>query len=237
MNRRFDIVFFDLGFTLVWFNPSMGDIVTRAWNDVGLTTTREQVVEAIRQMWAEEDAQVPAGFPATREFDDRAEYERGLKVMRLLGGTDETMVSAYLARVDQLFLEPDAICLYDDVIATLNSLQSAGYHRLGIISNWSWNLIDRCKQVGIDHYFEIIMASAYAGFNKPHPGIFAHTLAQVGVSPDRAIHIGDRYDADVLGARAAGLTGVLLDRKNEAGEIDCPVIQNLPMLIDWLVAL
>ena len=201
MTKPFDMIFFDVGFTLVWFNPSMGEIVTRAWNDVGLPATQEQVQQAVRQMWTEEDEQVTGEFPATQEFDDEAEYQRALKVLHLLDGSDEAMARAYLARVDELFNAPDAILAFDDVDPVLSRLQSMGY-RLGVISNWSWNLVDRCKQAGIDHYFEIITASAYAGFNKPHPGIFHYTLEQVGVTPDRAVHIGDRYEADVEGARS-----------------------------------
>lgn len=45
---------------------------------------------------------------------------------------------------------------------------------------------------------------------KPDPAFFAVALEQLGVSADGAAMVGDDIDADVLGAQAAGLTGVLV---------------------------
>jgi len=234
MTKRYDVVFLDMGYTLIWFYPSAGELIARAWNDAGLSATPEQVQKAFMTIWREEDqAAITSGFPPTKEYDEQAEYQRNLKVMRLLGGEDEALVHAYSARVNELFLQPGAIRLYDDALPALEQLKSDGY-RLSIVSNWSWNLIDRCKQVGLDGYFDVIMSSAYAGYSKPHPEIFRQTLEKVGVPADRAVHIGDFYHADVVGARSAGVTGILLDRKNEAKEVDCPVIHDLWGLLDWL---
>jgi FMN phosphatase YigB (HAD superfamily) len=43
------------------------------------------------------------------------------------------------------------------------------------------------------------------GWLKPDPKIFHHTLAELGVPPEQAVHIGDTDDLDVEGARAAGM--------------------------------
>ena len=234
MTKRYDVVFLDMGYTLVWFYPSAGELIARAWNDAGLSATPEQVQKAFMAIWSEEDkAAITSGFPPTKEYDEQAEYQRNLKVMRLLGGEDEALVHAYGARANELFLRPGAIRLYDDALPALAQLKSDGY-RLGIVSNWSWNLIDRCKHVGIDGYFDVIMASAYAGNSKPHPEIFRQTLERVGVSAEIAVHVGDFYHADVVGARSAGATGILLDRKGDNQAVDCPVIQNLGELVNWL---
>jgi putative hydrolase of the HAD superfamily len=54
--------------------------------------------------------------------------------------------------------------------------------------------------------------STHAGAAKPAREIFAHALARTGTSADEALHVGDSYEADVLGARQAGLMPVLIDR-------------------------
>jgi FMN phosphatase YigB (HAD superfamily) len=105
---------------------------------------------------------------------------------------------------------------------------------LGIVSNWSWNLRERAIQVGLDHFFEIIWASAYAGCNKPHPGIFAQALEQMDLPAERALYVGDSYEHDVVGARNAGLDPVLVDRNGTAVEPDCAVIRNLWGVLDLL---
>ncbi len=45
---------------------------------------------------------------------------------------------------------------------------------------------------------------------KPSPEIFRESVAILGVSPDRAVMVGDDLDADVLPAQAIGLSGVLV---------------------------
>ena len=49
------------------------------------------------------------------------------------------------------------------------------------------------------------------GERKPSVALFGHVLDRPGVSPEAAFHVGDTYDADVAGARAAGITPILLD--------------------------
>jgi putative hydrolase of the HAD superfamily len=50
------------------------------------------------------------------------------------------------------------------------------------------------------------------GVGKPDPAIFTEALALLSVSPEHALYVGDSHHHDVLGARAAGLTPVLIDR-------------------------
>jgi putative hydrolase of the HAD superfamily len=47
---------------------------------------------------------------------------------------------------------------------------------------------------------------------KPDGRIFEHALAAAGVGADQAVHVGDSPRFDVVGATAAGLTTVLIDR-------------------------
>ena len=50
------------------------------------------------------------------------------------------------------------------------------------------------------------------GRTKPHPEIFRHALALLGVEPEEAAMIGDSYEDDIEGARALGMKAFLLDR-------------------------
>jgi putative hydrolase of the HAD superfamily len=47
---------------------------------------------------------------------------------------------------------------------------------------------------------------------KPDSHIFNYTLAAVGVSAAEAVHVGDTYEADIVGARNVGIRPILLDR-------------------------
>ena len=54
------------------------------------------------------------------------------------------------------------------------------------------------------------------GWDKPAAAIFDHAIERIAVSRDRVLHIGDNYDVDVLGARAAGLDAALVLRAADA---------------------
>jgi FMN phosphatase YigB (HAD superfamily) len=46
--------------------------------------------------------------------------------------------------------------------------------------------------------------------------------------------VGDQYDLDVLGARSAGITPILIDRDGAGATYDCIVIKELSQVIDYL---
>jgi putative hydrolase of the HAD superfamily len=101
-----------------------------------------------------------------------------------------------------------------ETIPTLQKLKQQGY-RLAIISNAGddedvQTLIDNA---GIRPYFDVIVSSAALGIRKPNPLIFTSVLERLGVAPQRAVMVGDRLGADILGAHNAGLPGILITRR------------------------
>jgi len=85
----------------------------------------------------------------------------------------------------------------------LRQLRSAGLE-LACVANWDVTLESYLEQAGVRFYFASVVSSAEAGAAKPDPAIFIQALEQLGVSPERALHIGDG-EVDREGARAAGL--------------------------------
>lgn len=60
---------------------------------------------------------------------------------------------------------------------------------------------------GIDHYFTSVTTSVEVGWRKPDLQIFSAAMRSVQLTdPARGIFAGDSWSADVLGARAAGMT-------------------------------
>ena len=109
-----------------------------------------------------------------------------------------------------------AWALYDDAIPCLRVLADAGL-RLGMITNG----IPSFQQPKLDTlelaaHFEHVVTSGEFGTPKPDASIFLHTCELFGVEPSEAAYIGDRLGTDALGAAAAGLTGVWLDRDARA---------------------
>ena len=123
--------------------------------------------------------------------------------------------------------------LFPDVVETLDALGSC---RLGVISNGSSaRQRQKLASVAILDRFAAVVISEDIGVAKPHPGIFEAACEAAGASPSACVHVGDRLDADALGARGAGLTGVWLDRNGTggapAGLPTIPRLSELPALV------
>jgi putative hydrolase of the HAD superfamily len=106
---------------------------------------------------------------------------------------------------------------FDDVAATLDSLEVHGGFQLGVITNAD-AAIQRRKlaAIGIGARLPAFVASSIVGRAKPDPAIFAAACELVGMPPERVAYVGDRLDVDAVGARDAGLTGVWVDRLGAA---------------------
>ena len=60
----------------------------------------------------------------------------------------------------------------------------------------------------IEHYFSTVVYSEEAGVRKPHQAIFDLALQRANCTVEEALMIGDDWDADILGARNAGIDQV-----------------------------
>jgi len=100
---------------------------------------------------------------------------------------------------------------YEDVLPLLKRLHDNGL-RLAVISNWDSRLTSLLDDLGLAHYFELVISSADVGLHKPDPRIFKLACDRLGVAPSEVVHVGDHYYADMLGASSAGIRPVLIDR-------------------------
>jgi len=97
----------------------------------------------------------------------------------------------------------------DDAAATLATLRSRGY-RLAVVSNADGRVRALLQGAGLADYFEFVVDSAELGVEKPDPRIFHAATGRLELPPAACAYVGDIYEIDVLGARAAGLTPILI---------------------------
>lgn len=105
--------------------------------------------------------------------------------------------------------------------------------RTGVISNIEFTenaLKRRIKKLLGEHEFEFIIATSEYVFRKPDPFIFQLALRKAKLEPAEAWYCGDRFDADVQGAHAAGLHGVWYRPKDDSPLPACPHTR----VRDWL---
>jgi putative hydrolase of the HAD superfamily len=232
-----DVVFLDLGDTLVRANPSWIDVYARVFPEFGVSVDRaafEREFEAVFHAYEDEGP-----FEATAEASFRRIVELDGQVFARLGHPD--LPPAFFRRVEDTFAQRSAWWVFADVLPALDRLRAAGI-RLGVISNWSWQAPELLHDLELARHFEVIVASARVGYQKPHPRIFEHALRLMGTSGGRAMHVGDSVRADVLGARAVGIAPVLIDRRTHSHvddgarrvPDDVPLIHDLYELLDLL---
>lgn len=104
---------------------------------------------------------------------------------------------------------------YAEVPAVLEAWRSQGL-RLVVVSNWDVSLDEVLDRTGLTPLLDGAIDSASFGAAKPDASIFAAGLELAGVEAAEAVHVGDDLDADVGGARAAGIEPVLIAREGPA---------------------
>ena len=113
--------------------------------------------------------------------------------------------------------------LFPDALPCLDALK---HHRLAVASNGNTDQQRRkLSSVGVLDRFDPVIVSEAAGCAKPD----ARVWRGAGCDLDGAVHIGDNFDADIVGARNAGLRPVWLDRKRTGRAVppDVTVIHSL----------
>jgi len=96
--------------------------------------------------------------------------------------------------------------------------------RLGCISNNWGNTAGWCRQFRLDRFFETMIDSTVVGAVKPDQRIFQVALDELKLPPQVCAYVGDRYDCDVLGAHAAGLTPVWITNGQSVNNDDLPFL-------------
>ena len=113
-----------------------------------------------------------------------------------------------------------------NVPRVLEALRARGL-QLVVVSNANGRLRDVLRRLAIDRYFHHILDSFEEGVEKPDPRLFQIALQKAGADAATTIHVGDFYEIDVVGARGAGIRGVLLDEGGLYTDADCPRVRSL----------
>lgn len=123
--------------------------------------------------------------------------------------------------------------LFPDVRPTLDVL--AGMV-LGVITNSDSRVqTNKLGVLGVAGRFGCVVGVDTAGVAKPDPAIFQAGCGALGLAPTETVYVGDKLEADALGAREAGLLGIWLDRSGAksppAGVLVIRALTELPGLL------
>ncbi|MCA1668088.1 MAG: HAD family hydrolase [Thermomicrobia bacterium] len=96
-------------------------------------------------------------------------------------------------------------------LEAVEALNAEGF-RLAVVSNSPSHLFveEAVAKIGLRPFFSPVMSSALAGARKPDPGLFLSVAAAWELDPATVVVVGDGLLADITGAHAAGMRGVLV---------------------------
>jgi putative hydrolase of the HAD superfamily len=119
----------------------------------------------------------------------------------------------------------------DGVRPALAALRGHGL-TLVVVSNANGTLRAHMDRIGLSSHVDIVIDSQDEGVEKPDPRLFEIALERAGGRPESTIHVGDLYQVDVVGARAAGVRAVLLDETGLHPDADCDRVASLAELVE-----
>ena len=229
-------VFFDWFNTLALYHPPREGIHAAACREFGIEVSEERIsrsLPAADQFFMEENARSSVEKRSPEERAQvYAQYEK-----RMLSGAGVEVSDELALRIMQeasKSFKGLVFALYDDVLPTLELLKQRGLI-LGLISNIERDMDPVCAELGLAPYLDFMVTSREVGADKPRPPIFLAALEKAGVKASEAMHVGDQYHSDVIGAREVGIRPMLLDRYDLFPQVtDCPKIKSLAEIIECL---
>ncbi len=213
-------ILFDAGNTLVWLDhPFLLETLRRH----GVETTSPALLAAEYEAKRALDALFRAGRGGDDESRGRVFFR---EVFRAVGLPDAALEEAG-TRLRERHAQRNLWCVVKERTAeTLEELRGRGF-RLGVVSNADGRVDALLGDVGLRGWFDVVLDSAVVGIEKPDPEIFRRAAAALGVDPWEAAYVGDVYEIDVVGARAAGMRPFLVDPLGLWGEMECERIEGI----------
>ncbi len=136
---------------------------------------------------------------------------------------------AMAANVRRTYTDPAHWRLFDDTIPALGRLSSQGWTHV-ILSNHVPELREIIQHLGLESYLARIFNSAETGYEKPHPRAFGAVLTAF---PDttEAWMVGDRFEADIVGAESVGIPGILVRNPHREAKRFCSNLTEIERLV------
>jgi REG-2-like HAD superfamily hydrolase len=126
------------------------------------------------------------------------------------------------------FSKPD-LWTVEDTLPELVDFCAGRKVKLLVTSNWDFRLPKILRDLGVEPFFSRIITSALVGYEKPSEKIFQYLAAAAGCAPGEILHVGDRMEDDLRGAKRAGLRAALYSKDCDPAEnkLPFPCVQRL----------
>ena len=219
-----ETVFLDAGGVLIFPN----------WERIS-TTLAKHGVDVSAAALADAEPYAKRHLDHTRTIQATNDEKRGWLYFNLIlehaGITPDGRTAAALAEL-HAYHQQSNLWEYmpDDVLPALRQLRALGL-QLVVVSNANGTVEALARRLGLTECVECVLDSFVEKVEKPDPRFFEIALARSGARAASTIHVGDLYEVDVVGARAAGIEPVLLDAAGLYADADCRRVRSLDELV------
>lgn len=138
-------------------------------------------------------------------------YRYVFEKLELIRHLDQEVAHRLCHELYEYYISPEHYILFDDVLPVLQELSARGL-KLAVISNFAPTLEKILEDKGVAGYFDPIVVSTLAGYEKPDPDIFRYTLRISGMEPSEVLYVGDHETNDVWAPAQAGIDAVRIKR-------------------------
>ncbi len=216
-------VFFDWGGTLGSLDPTV-DEPWKAWSQVARDLGIKIADSRLRRVNEDADRQFEG-----RIYDHHGRTSDFWK-MRDMWAIDQLGITRrreeFFEALQAIYGDPRLVHLYPETMEVLEETRALGTH-MGVISNFTDALLSILKHQRIDTFFDSVTYSQAVGAQKPDASVFLQALKRAGCRPAEAVHVGDSWEGDYLGASRVGIMAVWLNRGDRPAPRACPEIRDL----------
>ena len=216
-------VFFDFGGTLGYLNPVI-DEPWKAWSkaarDLEIAIPDSEIQRVNKEADRRFQGRIYEYHGRTEEFWKM----RDTWAIERLGVTARR--KEFFETLQAIFGDPSRVHLYPETREVLEETRTLGCH-MGVISNFTDGLPIILQYHGLDVFFDSITYSQAVGAEKPDSRVFLHALQLARCEPEEAVHVGDSWEGDYLGASRAGMTALWLNRDKRPAPSPCKQIPDL----------
>lgn len=229
MDREIKAVTFDARGTLLKVRFPVGETYAAVARRHGAHLPVEVIDDAFHHVLR---TMPPLAFPPMPDHElheHEHQWWRTLvhRVVETAGTVDD--FDAFFAELYGIYRGAEAWKPYREAASVLCLLRSSRF-KLGLISNFDSRIEEILIALNLSIWFDAVVFSSRSGVAKPHSGIFARAVAELGVEPEETLHVGDSYERDYCGAREAGFQALLLDRTGAASSEVPPEVPRLTSL-------
>ncbi|MFH0799417.1 MAG: HAD-IA family hydrolase [Pseudomonadota bacterium] len=212
---QFDTIFFDIGNTLFFFNYEFLQELLAQRFSISLPASEIEVKhEAVKRSIVDEGL-------VGRLTHDELWWEINRRWLVSLGIDDEMVKPIAEAVRNHPFSHLFWSRMDEGTPEMLDWFRGRGF-KLGVISNAEGQIKRLIQHARLEDFFGAVIDSGEVGFSKPDRRIFSHAMDIMQAKPSGSVYVGDLFEVDVMGARAAGLTPILVDRDGRRqGKADC----------------